>query len=245
MSRLPEGGTKALNYLLYDDACHLKKFSENPKRANKNKFTKDFAEIPKAVDNFHLKNHVDKWCHKFCNPKDIRALDGVNTESCEQTIKWVNNLTSVKSMNASLFLFFFLFVFHYHNMNKQNRLRSEAHPKSELRWDLLEDLKDWEETLLDDPSNTENVANLVEVLGDLDIGCTGSSLKCKYCGAQYKKQWTLNSHITKKHSEQNECTVCQTLFSTKEELQHHMTSHNMVCETCNKTFSCFSSLKDT
>ena len=124
MSRLPEGGRKALNYLLYDDACHLKKFSENPKRANKNKFTKDFAEIPKAVDNFHFKNHVDKWCHKFCNPKDIRALDGVNTESCEQTFKWVNNFTSVKSMNVSRFWFFFVFAFHYHDMNKLNCIKN-------------------------------------------------------------------------------------------------------------------------
>ena len=84
--------------ILYDDACHLKKFSENESRAGKNEFTQFLANIPKHVDNFHFKNHVDPWCHKMCNPKDARSLDGVNTESCEQTFKWVNKFTSVKSI---------------------------------------------------------------------------------------------------------------------------------------------------
>ena len=51
-------------------SCHLKKFCENnEKRKNLNEFTKQLAEIPKHVDNFHFKNHVDPWCHRMCNPK--------------------------------------------------------------------------------------------------------------------------------------------------------------------------------
>ena len=54
LARLPEAGRKSLEHLLYDDAFHLKKFSENPKRANFNAFTKCFAHIPKHVVNFHF-----------------------------------------------------------------------------------------------------------------------------------------------------------------------------------------------
>ena len=111
ISRLPESARNNMKNILYDDACHLKKFSENENRANKNEYTRFLANVPKHVDNFHFKNHVDPWCHKMCNPKDARSLDGVNTESCEQTFKWVNKFTSVKSMNESRFFLFFTVIF--------------------------------------------------------------------------------------------------------------------------------------
>ena len=79
ISRLPDTGISSLKHILYDDACHLKKFCDNPKRASLNSFTKLLAEIPKSVDNFHFKNHEDPWCHNHCNPNDFRSLDGINT----------------------------------------------------------------------------------------------------------------------------------------------------------------------
>ena len=61
---------KDIFFSIYNFSCHLKKFSENnEKRKNLNEFTRLMAEIPKHVDNFHFKNHVDPWCHKMCNPK--------------------------------------------------------------------------------------------------------------------------------------------------------------------------------
>ena len=70
LARLPEEGRNALKNILYDDACHLKKFSENnDARKNLNEVTRFLAEVPKHVDNFHFKNHVDPWCHAMCNPK--------------------------------------------------------------------------------------------------------------------------------------------------------------------------------
>ena len=81
-------------------------------------------------------------------PRDARSLDGVNTESCEQTFKWVNKFTSVKAMNESRFWMFFTVIFDLHNLQKQGRLRSVAHPKSPLRWELLADQDDWEPLLL-------------------------------------------------------------------------------------------------
>ena len=44
ISRLPESARRNLKDILYDDACHLKKFSENEKRANKNDFTRFLAK---------------------------------------------------------------------------------------------------------------------------------------------------------------------------------------------------------
>ena len=55
LSRLPNAARDALENILYDDACHLKKISEDPKRAALNEFTQQLAKIQKHVDNFHFK----------------------------------------------------------------------------------------------------------------------------------------------------------------------------------------------
>ena len=61
VANLPKTGTDALKHILYDDACHLKKFCEDPVRSDVNEYTKLIAEIPKNVDNFHFKNLTDSW----------------------------------------------------------------------------------------------------------------------------------------------------------------------------------------
>ena len=55
LANLSDAGRDALENILYDDACHLKKFCEKPARANLNSFTELLASIPKHVDNFHFK----------------------------------------------------------------------------------------------------------------------------------------------------------------------------------------------
>ena len=80
--------------------------------------------------------------------RDARSLDGVNTESCEQTFKWVNKFTSVKSMNESRFWFFFTVIFDLHNLQMENKLRSTANPKSPLRWENVQDQINHEPSLL-------------------------------------------------------------------------------------------------
>ena len=199
ISRLPESGQNSLEHILYDDACHLKKFSENPKRANLNQYTKLIASIPKHVDSFHFKNHVDKWCHQHCNPKDVRDLDNINTESCEQTFKWVNRFSAVKSMNESRFFLFFTLVFDLHNLKKQGNLRSQAHLRSPLRWKLLPKQRNWEATLLV-IEDEKAVSELEVTLDGLSINDKQADpLVCQECGVVYKKPWTLKSHMIKKH----------------------------------------------
>ena len=47
-----------LTHLLYDDQCHLKKFSENPERADSNEITKKVAKLEKYVDKFHFREAI-------------------------------------------------------------------------------------------------------------------------------------------------------------------------------------------
>ena len=78
---------KTIKELLYDDCCHLKKYSKKPQKADCNEVTKYFAELSKHVDKFHFKNHTDTWCQKECNPYDIPNLEGVNSPICKQLFK--------------------------------------------------------------------------------------------------------------------------------------------------------------
>ncbi|KAF5827538.1 hypothetical protein DUNSADRAFT_485 [Dunaliella salina] len=44
-----------------------------------------------AVDKFHFfKNHKGAWCDAMVNPFMLPSLDGVNTEICEQSFKFIN-----------------------------------------------------------------------------------------------------------------------------------------------------------
>ena len=60
-----------------------------------------------TVDKFHFRNHTDPYCIKKCDPYKAKILNGVNSESCEQTFAWVNKFTSVKAMNEARFSMFF------------------------------------------------------------------------------------------------------------------------------------------
>lgn len=54
--------------LCYDDACHLKKFAQNPVRCELTQVAKRMKEMTMVCDKFHFRNHVDTWCKANCNP---------------------------------------------------------------------------------------------------------------------------------------------------------------------------------
>ena len=54
--------------ICYDDACHLKKYAANKKRAHFTRTAQRMAHMEMVVDKFHFKNHTDSWCKKNCNP---------------------------------------------------------------------------------------------------------------------------------------------------------------------------------
>ena len=103
----------------YDDACHLKKFAQNEKRANQTKVAKAISEMEIRVDKMHFTNHVDRWCQKNCNPHDCPAFDGINTEVCEQTFYFLSKLKhGIRHMNKARYNLFLYYVFNLYNEMK-------------------------------------------------------------------------------------------------------------------------------
>ena len=58
--------------MCYDDACHLKRYAK--KRKDLTPTAKHLASLHMVVDRMHFKGHIDAWCHKNCNPNDIKEL---------------------------------------------------------------------------------------------------------------------------------------------------------------------------
>lgn len=65
--------------MIYDDACHLKKFAMNKSRSKQTETAGRIASMAMVVDRFHFPGHVDAWCKKNCNPDDFDELEGVRT----------------------------------------------------------------------------------------------------------------------------------------------------------------------
>ena len=64
-------------FLIYDDACHLKKYATNSQRSDVTPTAQRIATLNTVVDRFHFPGHVDPWCRKNCNPDDFDALKNV------------------------------------------------------------------------------------------------------------------------------------------------------------------------
>ena len=63
-----------LGVICYDDACHLKRFAQNPIRCSKTDIASRICEMEILCDRFHFKNHVDGWCRTYCNPLKSETL---------------------------------------------------------------------------------------------------------------------------------------------------------------------------
>ena len=61
-----------LECIVYDDACHLKKYSVNRRGVSER-----LADMDYRSDRFHFKNHVDNWCRANCNPDKSELLKNV------------------------------------------------------------------------------------------------------------------------------------------------------------------------
>ena len=252
-AKLPSPSREKILEIVYDDACHFKKFSENIDRASKNEITEFIAhKVGKHVDKFHFPNHVDAWCHKHCNPSNVKHFDGVNTPICEQLFSAINKFTNAKAMNEAHFFIFFLYIFDLHNLNIEGKLRSVANPISEHRYETILEAKtndddkeanaqvDEVENLMKTLSvNVPNEKVSTEIPEEIDVA-KQQEFNCKDCHAKYKKEGMLKLHVKKKHPEVSweemapltkTCEVCGTTFSSDKELKKHLPTH-FKCDIC-------------
>ena len=117
-----------LQTIFYDDACHLKPYAQKKERMEASEAAKHLGELEMCVDFFHIKNHVDKYCHENLNPYTKDHLKNINSSVCEQTFSWMNRFMQTKSMNRARYLFFFIYLLDRHNLRKEGRLH-ETHPR--------------------------------------------------------------------------------------------------------------------
>lgn len=64
-----------LEFICYDDGCHLRKFAQHPKRRDVSAVANRISKIEIVLDRFHYRN---EWCKKTCNPNQFEQLKGVS-----------------------------------------------------------------------------------------------------------------------------------------------------------------------
>ena len=60
--------------ICYDDACQLKKFTQNLTRNQLTNTAKKMSQMVMVCDKFHFKNHKDMWCKRNCSPYTYASL---------------------------------------------------------------------------------------------------------------------------------------------------------------------------
>ncbi|XP_044170028.1 uncharacterized protein LOC122954064 isoform X3 [Acropora millepora] len=60
--------------IIYDDACHMKKYCVNPVQQKVTAVSKRLGKMDMVVDKLQSRNHVDLWCKGNCNPHDQNEL---------------------------------------------------------------------------------------------------------------------------------------------------------------------------
>ena len=82
--------TYMIEFICYDDACHLKRFARNPVRKDLTIQTKQLASVEMSVDKMHMKGHTDPWCKANCDPANFTKLNKVLQSSKSQVANCSN-----------------------------------------------------------------------------------------------------------------------------------------------------------
>ncbi|XP_065899117.1 uncharacterized protein [Dysidea avara] len=115
----------SLEFICYDDGCHLRKYSCNPCRKDETPTAKLLAASEIVIDKMHFSGHTDKWCLATCNPNVFSGLNNVDTEICEQTFAWLSRYCHVtRHMTRNTFVFFLLYLCDLHNRREETKLRN-------------------------------------------------------------------------------------------------------------------------
>ena len=224
LDQLPKEEREKLTDLIYDDNCHLSRFSSNKARASRNDVTSFFAQVRKSIDRFHFGNHVDKWCMENCNPYKIEDLKNVNTMICEQLFKKVNSHTNCTTMNESRYFLFWVYNLDLHNLDIEGKASSIPDPRCEDRWKLIEivpaNLQDLNKM------NLEEVDAVSEKFENINLDREVPLFKCKLCDAGYDKEGYLDLHLKEKHNQEAsiQCLECDKTLTSKRNLDNHISN---------------------
>ena len=67
-----------VEYICYDDGCHLQKFARSPNRKNLAPAAEKLASVEIVIDNMHMARHVNNWCLENCDTNLFQDLNEVN-----------------------------------------------------------------------------------------------------------------------------------------------------------------------
>lgn len=216
---LPHNVREKIKIWFFDDMCHLSPHSANPKQAELNDITRQFAGIVKAVDNFHFKKgHKGKWCQLNANPNIEMKKVGMihaNTPVCEQFFSWVNKFRNIKSMNEAHFKLFLLYILDLHNLHIEQKVDIIANPLNPRRYEeihiaaeevAIEGLgklsigneSEAEETSSVTVGSSEVESKSAE-LDDCFSQMPNGDLLCNFCPGIFKRIGNLRNHLNSKH----------------------------------------------
>ena len=100
---------KVPEYIIYDDACHLKKFCES--RIKLTNRTRNYINKKFVVDKLHIQGHTDHDCRSTCHPDLYPDLKDINTVVVEQINFWIGQFKYItKHELFSQFIFSIYFI---------------------------------------------------------------------------------------------------------------------------------------
>ncbi len=71
-----------VEYLIYDDGCHLRRFAHYPVCRDLTETTRKLAALEIVVDKMHIAGHINKWCLENCDARKVKDLEEVCVVKC-------------------------------------------------------------------------------------------------------------------------------------------------------------------
>jgi hypothetical protein len=105
----------SFDYIVYDNGCKMHAHIKNNPTVYSN-----LARTVCLIDRFHIKNH-QATCFKHFNPDDVKVMNGLNTQACEECNFDINRFKfQTRHMTEYSYQLFWLNYFNFKNTNNYN-----------------------------------------------------------------------------------------------------------------------------